>query len=165
VLPSTPPRADGTALLESQRFRLNIEKPGKISIVIAERYTEDMIFSQFAHHYQVRYDEILQQPTFQESVKAFRHALAKNGRWYVVNMARSHDYDPMGDSTIMVERNIIVPFDNYTNLTALKNALYQVRCNVFHGEKVPGEINDDRIVKAAYPVLLVIMETLVIDAI
>jgi hypothetical protein len=98
-------------------------------------------------------------------VKAFRNSLAKNGKWYVVNMARSHDYDPMADYNTMVARNIIVPFDNYTNLNELKNVLYQVRCNVFHGEKVPGEINDDRIVKTAYPVLLAIMETLVTDAV
>lgn len=31
--------------------------------------------------------------------------------------------------------------------------LHQIRCNVFHGEKIPGELNDDRIVNAATPVL------------
>jgi hypothetical protein len=53
-----------------------------------------------------------------------------------------------------------VPFENYADLTQLKNVLYQVRCNVFHGEKVPGDVNDDRIVRAAYPVLLRIMQQL-----
>jgi len=165
VLTASPARAEGTALLEAQRFRLNIEKPGKISIVISERYTEDIIFSQFARHYRSRYNELLQQPHFEEAVKTFRNLLAKNGRWYVVNMARSDDYDPKGDYDTMVQRNIIIPFDNYQDLTELKNALYQVRCNVFHGEKVPGEFNDDRIVKAAYPVLHAIMEALVTEAV
>ena len=161
VLTSEPARAEGTAILEDQRFRLEIETPGRISILISERYTEDIIFSQFASHYQSCYDELLKQPNFEESVKAFRNSLAKNDRWYVINMARSDDYNPKGDYQAMVQRNIIVPFKNYKKLTELKNALYQVRCNVFHGEKVPGELNDDRIVKTAYPVLFAIMEALV----
>jgi hypothetical protein len=161
VLNSEPARAEGTAILEDQRFRLEIETPGRISILISERYTEDIIFSQFARHYQSCYDELLKQPNFEESVKAFRNSLAKNDRWYVINMARSDDYNPKGDYQAMVQRNIIVPFENYKKLTELKNALYQVRCNVFHGEKVPGELNDDRIVKTAYPVLFAIMEALV----
>jgi hypothetical protein len=39
------------------------------------------------------------------------------------------------------------------NLRQLKSVLYQIRCNVFHGEKAPGDVNDDRIVRAAHPVL------------
>ena len=161
VLTAEPARAEGTAILKDQRFRLEIETPGKILILISERYTEEIIFSQFASHYQSCYDELLKQPNFEESVKAFRKSLAKNDRWYVINMARSDDYNPKGDYRDMVQRHIIFPFENYKKLTKLKNALYQVRCNVFHGEKVPGELNDDRIVKTAYPVLFAIMEALV----
>lgn len=40
-----------------------------------------------------------------------------------------------------------------TNLSHLVTVLYQVRNNMFHAEKVPGDPNDDRIVRAARPVL------------
>jgi hypothetical protein len=48
---------------------------------------------------------------------------------------------------------VIVPFEAVGDLKQLKNALYQVRCNIFHGEKVPGNVNDDRITRTALPVL------------
>ena len=35
-----------------------------------------------------------------------------------------------------------------------------IRCNIFHGEKAPGVLNDDRIVKAATPVLRQLLEIL-----
>ncbi len=46
-------------------------------------------------------------------------------------------------------------------LAQLKSMLYQVRNSVFHGGKVPSDLNDDRIVKAATPVLALICERLV----
>jgi len=161
VLTNVPSRVEGTARRDGQRFWLKIENPSKISIDISERYTEDIIFSRFARQYRLCYKELLQQTKFKESVETFRKSLEKKNRWYVVNMARIDKYDPESDYKDMVKRNIIVPFDNCQDLNELKNALYQVRCNVFHGEKVPGDPNDDRIVKAAYPVLRAIMDVLV----
>lgn len=38
--------------------------------------------------------------------------------------------------------------------------LYQIRCNIFHGEKTPGDFNDDRIVKNALPLLRHIVDYL-----
>jgi len=40
-------------------------------------------------------------------VKTFRNSLAKNDRWYVINMARSDDYNPKGDYHGMAQRHII----------------------------------------------------------
>ena len=59
-------------------------------------------------------------------------------------------------------RNLIVECDT-NNLKTIYNVLYQIRCNIFHGEKVPGEINDDRIVSYANPILKQIVTYLVKD--
>ena len=50
-------------------------------------------------------------------------------------------------------KKIVVPFDDFTKLSQVKRVLYQIRCNIFHGAKVPGEVNDDRITKCAIPIL------------
>lgn len=53
----------------------------------------------------------------------------------------------------MDSRNIIVLFDNIYKLRILKDVLFQIRCNIFHGEKTPSDVHDDRIVATSYPVL------------
>jgi len=159
-------RAEGTVFLDSDfgRFKLEIDKPGRISIILSERYTEDIIFSRFAKTHQRHYEEWLKQEDFLRLVEAFRDSLAKNDKFYVINMARIRDYrqyDPNKDYKELIARNIIVTLDSYKKLAQLKNVLYQVRCNVFHGEKVPGDVNDDRIVKKAQPVLYAILEAVI----
>lgn len=159
----TPSKAEGKIFLQVEQFRLEITKPGRISIVISERYTEDIIFSQFAKDYQEPYGELLNDSKSNESVKAFQDSLAKEDKRYVINMARKKDYDAKGDYRSMVAKHIIVPLENYRDLKQVINALYQVRCNLFHGEKFPLDPNDDRIVRPAYQVLLKIMESLIRD--
>ncbi len=41
--------------------------------------------------------------------------------------------------------------------------MYQIRCNIFHGEKTPGDLNDDRIVKSSLPLLRYLVNKLVDD--
>ena len=60
----------------------------------------------------------------------------------------------------MARSNVIVLCEK-NDLTTLKNVLYQIRCNIFHGEKTPGDINDDRIVKSAFPILKYLVENLI----
>jgi len=161
LITSEPSRAECTISLESERFKIEIEQPGRISIMVSEKYTEDVVFSEFAKQFQQQYSELLKGQDFHASVETFQKSLYKkdHDKYYVVNMARSNEYDPSGNYESMVAKNIIIPFEDINDLKQLKNALYQVRCNVFHGEKVPGDINDDRIVKTAYPVLLSLMES------
>ena len=52
----------------------------------------------------------------------------------------------------MSDKNIIISLDK-NNLKTIQKVLYQIRCNIFHGEKGPGDLNDDRIVRASNPVL------------
>ena len=57
--------------------------------------------------------------------------------------------------------SVIAIMEEPRELRQLKDVLYQVRCNIFHGEKVPGEPNDDRIASAALPLLSRFVEALV----
>jgi hypothetical protein len=160
-----PLRAEGTVRLDNARYRLNIEKPGRILIIVSERYTEDIVFTQFAREYQPLYQELLRDVEFEKAVAKFQRAIRKKGgRHFIVNMARHREYSPDGDYDTMVQRHIIVPFENKEDLEELKNVLYQVRCNVFHGEKLPGLMNDDKIVRTAQPVLERILRRILKEA-
>ena len=150
------PQIETNATLTSKnsRYTLKIENPDLILIQISERYTEDLVFQEFSKDFANRYRELCsQQSKLQSLVSQLRSGLTRKGRCYVVNMAKAASYDEHGDFHQMIEKRIVVPFDNATSLRELKNFLYQIRCNIFHGEKQPGEVNDDRVVKLATPVL------------
>lgn len=152
------PRAlNGSISHAAGKFSIAIDEPGRIVIDIVERYTEDIIFAQFGRDFQDNYTKWLAtDATFASSVEELRNALAKPNRGhFVINMARISDYpgtdQPFDQNTFnqLANRNVVIPFEDATTLRSLINALYQIRCNIFHGEKVPGEPNDDWIVKAA----------------
>lgn len=44
------------------------------------------------------------------------------------------------------------------NLTEVATCLYQVRCNLFHGGKMPGNPRDERLVEASYKVVSRLIE-------
>jgi len=137
-------RADGVDL---------VIEPVNLRIVIRERYTEDLIFMEFAKQHATLYAQRLREESFLHAVATLRRALAKGSRHYVLNMLRASEYREEAYQD-MVAKNIAVPFDDHAKCESLIRILYQIRCNVFHGEKVPGDANDDRLVAAATPVLL-----------
>ncbi|MBI5393872.1 MAG: hypothetical protein HZA91_01095 [Verrucomicrobia bacterium] len=153
-----PQQLTGTVVNEDDRIRLQIEEPGRIVVTISRRYTEDIIFSRFAEEFQPDYVRWLFDGAFEAAVLEFREALSKHGHYYVINMARVDEHTERGDYNTMKRRHVIYAFENPKELSKLKDVLYQVRCNVFHGEKIPGDLNDDRIVRAACPVLLRILQ-------
>lgn len=152
-VPSEPTPVNGTIVRERDRFKLELSDPGRIVITISERYTEDRIFQKFASEFREEYKAALRCSDFRESVNELRESLRKNGDFYVLNMARAEDYNMDGNLDDLITRKVVVPFIDMTELEQVKNVLYQIRCNTFHGEKVPGDVNDDRIVKCAIPVL------------
>jgi hypothetical protein len=87
-------------------------------------------------------------------------SLAKGDNYFVINMAKSNSYKTENDIIELANKNIIILCED-NNLKTIKNVLYQVRCNIFHGEKTPGDINDDRIVKNALPLLAYIVQNLI----
>ena len=158
---SEPHRVDATIQRKDDRIIIELAIPTTVRIHITERYTEDHIYTSFAEHQDATYANLRKDPVFFAAVKALQSAITKNGHSYVVNMLKAEEYDPARGFRDMVAKHIIIPFDDDTNLTRLKNLLYQVRCNIFHGAKIPGEANDDRIVRASVPVLRQLLHALI----
>jgi hypothetical protein len=69
-------------------------------------------------------------------------------------MARMKDYSIKKDVKEMAKQRIII-LSEKNHLAIIKDVLYQIRCNIFHGEKTPGDLNDDRIVKSIWEVCIV----------
>lgn len=160
-----PIPAVGVVYSDPAKIRIELNQPGRIVIDLVERYTEDIIYSEFVKAFQSNYIKWLENPDFFRSVQEFRNALQKeDSRHYVINMVRISKYREYVENKLdfdtIARRNVVVPFEDINSLSELKNALYQVRCNVFHGEKVPGNVNDDHIVSTAYFPLRQIMEKL-----
>ena len=61
--------------------------------------------------------------------------------------------DPRGGRkrTIQDERNVL----------EVLQSVYQVRCNLFHGGKLPGNVRDERLVDAAYAVTSLLISPLI----
>lgn len=132
--------------LKKERIEINIEVPERLNFSIKEKYTEDLIYEQFVKSYS---DKIVIGPEIFQSLK---ESLKKADRFYVINMARIKAYNQSEDIDDQSKRNILVLCEK-NDLRTIKSVLYQIRCNIFHGEKIPGDINDDRIVKSANPIL------------
>ena len=99
--------------------------------------------------------------SFASLIATLQDALKKPNGHYVLNLSKkdSSDLASWDDKSIIAKStNLLCSFHDIKRLSLLKSVLYQVRCNIFHGEKVPGDLNDDRIVKAAVPVLQKLLE-------
>lgn len=123
---------------------------------IGEKYTEEKIFSEFAKTTQTKYCLTLDNnPVFREAVDSLREAIRKHNGHYVLNLSKKSlaEVDLWDPLRVKQGTNLLSSFHDKRKLSLLINVLYQVRCNVFHGQKVPGDPNDDRIVKTALPVL------------
>jgi hypothetical protein len=46
------------------------------------------------------------------------------------------------------------------NLTEVLSCVYQVRCNLFHGSKAPGNARDESLVEAGYVIISKLIEPL-----
>ena len=153
---------DGSIGTKSGEYYIDIRKPGRIRIVLKEKFFESAIFEAFAEEYgKIHYPTLLEKVGFKESVLNLQSSLEKaSDIFYLVDMSRHREYSSSLSVEEMSKLRIIILFDDITNFEQLKNVLYQIRCNLFHGEKFPGILNDDRIMHAAHPVLLTIMASL-----
>ena len=148
-------QAQSTSItLKKERIEIDIKVPERLNFSIKEKYTEDLIYEQFVKSYS---DKI---SVGHEIFQNLKESLKKEDRFYVVNMARIQAYNESEDVDDQSKNNILVLCEK-NNLRTIKNVLYQIRCNIFHGEKIPGDINDDRIVKSANPILDLITKYLV----
>ncbi len=155
VKQNTEIQAQSTSItLKKERIEIDIKTPERLNFSIKEKYTEDLIYEQFVKSYSNKI--IVGQEIFQN----LKESLKKDDRFYVINMARILAFDQSEDINVQSKRNILVLCEK-NDLKTIKNVLYQIRCNIFHGEKIPGDINDDRIVKSANPILELITRYLV----
>lgn len=153
-------------MLESKNERWNIDimLPDRLFLSISRRYTEDRIFDMFVEKYSEWYSQnlLVTENLFNELKSALTKTINQVNRNFVINMARIKDYSTEKDVEEMANQRIIILCEK-NDLTYIKNVLYQIRCNIFHGEKTPGDINDDRIVKRALPILKILVNKLIKD--
>jgi hypothetical protein len=145
---------------------IDLRSTAQIKIKIRRKYSEDSIFSDFTKDESIlrAYKKLQTDIIYSEQLRGFQEALKHGKHHYVINMTRIHDYelelvedDDLNEECYkrLVSANIVVPLEDkhIGSLRHLKEVLYVVRCNVFHGSKSPGVPSDDRIVEAAVPVL------------
>jgi len=135
-------------------WSVDIKNPERILLNIQEKYNEDLIFLKFVEDNKDWYEKDIENN--RSLYNRLRLSLKKQYKnediFYIINMSKKEKYDPEKDLKEMARENIIILCNN-NNLGNVKSLLYQIRCNIFHGEKTPGDINDDGIVKDAYPIL------------
>ena len=139
----------------SEKWSIDILLPERLFISVSQNYTEDLIYNEFVKENQNWYNK---KPS--DLFEKLKNSLAKGDNYFVINMAKSNSYKTENDIIELANKNIIILCED-NNLKTIKNVLYQVRCNIFHGEKTPGDINDDRIVKNAFPLLAYIVQNLI----
>ena len=139
----------------SEKWSIDILLPERLFISVTHNYTEDIIFNEFVKGNQSWYNN---KPS--DLFEKLKNSLSKGDGHFVINMAKSNSYNLENDIKEMATKNIIILCEE-NNLKTIKNVLYQIRCNIFHGEKIPGDINDDRIVKNAIPLLKHIVQNLI----
>ncbi|MEN9998847.1 MAG: hypothetical protein RI922_1837 [Bacteroidota bacterium] len=133
---------------KDEKWMINLELPERLFLTIQKTYTEDIIYTLFDSEWSIFFDN---QEIFNELSLNLKRKIEKDGFHYIINMARVFKFDSKNIPE-MIKRNIIIPLDEI-QFPQVRKVLYQIRNNIFHGEKTPGEPNDDRIVKAANPVL------------
>ena len=133
----------------NKNIKLKLKFPEALNLTINERFIEFHIFEEFKKEFKNKI-------SFEEDDEYFvelKNSLKKeNGRSYVIDMSRIDQYNSINDFDRMCE-NRIIKFCEDSELSTIIDVLYQIRCNIFHGGKEPGDHHDDWIVKAANPVL------------
>lgn len=150
-----------TIELKQEKWKIAMNFPERIFLSISRKYTEDIIYDAFVKDYSNWYSEInaKTESLFINLKESLYKEYKLASRSYIINMTRIEEYGIEKDVTEMDTRNIIILCEK-NELKTIKKVLYQVRCNIFHGEKIPGDLNDDRIVKCALPMLRLLVEGL-----
>lgn len=157
----TPGAIKGDIEVGEQKTKLIIREPTNIVISIKERYTENLVYDCFVKDFEENHCEPLNADNeYKKSIENLKNSLRKGDRVYVINMLNIDKYDSKGDIQMQVSKNFLVLFED-DKIGTLKRVLYQIRSNIVHGEKLPGAVNDDKIVRAAYPVIQKIMGVVV----
>lgn len=148
------------ALIENknEKWTIDLVLPERLFLTIQKTYTEDLIYNEFDNQWSEYFEHNV---LFFELSRDLKETIKKDPFHYVINMSRIDKLDE-NDISDMIQRNIVIPLEE-VSLSQVRKVLYQIRNNIFHGEKIPGQVNDDRIVKAANPLLNYIVSTCMKD--
>lgn len=144
----------GYLISQSDKWTIDLYFSERLKISVRRFFTEDNIYNEFVKEHNDNL-ELIPMGLYND----LHIALKKGARHYVINMVNINKYKLENDVDQMAMHNIIVLCE-IRDLQTIRRVLYQIRCNIFHGEKIPGEINDDRIVKKALPLLRHIVKSL-----
>jgi hypothetical protein len=141
---------------ENEKWTIDVTLTNDLNLKlnVTKKYTEDNIYTSFDREWSDFFNGHMGFIQFSEDLKK---SIERGDYNYVVNMAKS-DRFIVSEITQMAKDGIVVLMKSI-ELSEVRKVLYQIRNNIFHGEKTPGEPNDDRIVKAANPVLNLIVST------
>jgi len=139
----------GEVSQSNDNIKVKLEFPEELNLTIKERFIEHYIYQEFKKVYE---DKIYFEDDDEYFIELKNSLKKKNGRSYVIDMSRIDQYDHENDFDKM-SGNRIIKFCEDSKLSTIIDVLYQIRCNIFHGGKEPGDHHDDWIVKAASPVL------------
>jgi hypothetical protein len=146
------------------KWNIDISLPERLFISVSNNYTESIIFEKYVDNYTTWYTRNISDT--HEIFETLKRSLEKKHKegihHFVINMAKQKYLNDNENIEDLAGKNVIVLCES-NNLKTIKNVLYQIRCNIFHGEKIPGDVNDDRIVKAALPMLQYIVKHLLFD--
>jgi hypothetical protein len=140
--------AEAKIVGREDRLTIDIKLPERLFLTIKKTFTEDNIYREFIRDYEAKFNI---DKDFIELVEKFQESIFRDNNYYVINMLKIKKFNQK-DITKMIEDEVVVQL-NEIKYSNTQRVLYQIRNNIFHGEKVPGNVNDDRIVKGANPVL------------
>lgn len=163
---NTDNSVDGSGKIElkNDKWLIDLNFSERLFFTVSQKFTEDIIYEHFVESYKDWYNNNFNDETkeYCELKNSLEKIINGNKHYFLINMARSDEYDENKNLEEMNNKNIIIKCEQNT-LGTMKKILYQVRCNIFHGEKTPGDFNDDRIVKSSLPILNIIVTKLIED--
>ena len=133
-----------------KNLKLKLKFPEKINLTIKERFSENYIYDEFSNKFgsEFTFDDL------DPDLISLKNSLTKsNGRIYVIDMSRFDTQYNEGNDIDKMSSNGVISLLEDNSLSTIVKVLYQIRCNIFHGGKEPGDSDDDLIVKAANPIL------------
>ena len=133
-----------------KNLKLKLKFPEKINLTIKERFSENYIYDEFSNKFESEFvfDDL------DPDLISLKNSLTKsNGRIYVIDMSRFDTQYNEGNDIDKMSSNGVISLLEDNSLSTIVKVLYQIRCNIFHGGKEPGDSDDDLIVKAANPIL------------
>ncbi len=147
--------------------------PEELSLTIKEKYAEYLIYKEYVKEYKDWYIEesLNHRKMFNNLQKTLSKDTQEGEISFIINMGRYDEYRKhlLGNNILSkpsiqkMSGNNTIQLCKENNLQTVKDVLYLIRCNIFHGQKTPGDERDDEIVQNALPLLSFLVKKLMCD--